>query len=137
MWTIGQLDRTSGVDSVVFRDPLWVDADGDVFEHEIGHSYSGGTPFAETGPIAIGAGDRLMRVTSLIPDEKTQGDVTAKFKTRFYPNASETEHGPFTMSNPTDVRFTGRQVRMRVEGARSADWRVGIMRLEAKAGGKR
>ena len=60
-----------------------------------------------------------------------------KFKTRFYPNASETEHGPFTMSNPTDVRFTGRQVRMRVEGARSADWRVGIMRIDAKAGGKR
>ena len=41
------------------------------------------------------------------------------------------------MSNPTDVRFTGRQVRMRVEGATSADWRVGIMRIEAKAGGKR
>ena len=137
IWTIGQLDRTSGVDRGVFREPLWVDADGDVFEHEIGYSYSGSTPFAETGPIAIGAGDRLMRVTSLIPDEKTQGDVTAKFKTRFYPNASETEHGPFTMSNPTDVRFTGRQVRMRVEGATSADWRVGIMRIEAKAGGKR
>ena len=92
--------------------------------------------FAETGPIAIGAGDRLMRVTSLIPDEKTQGDVTAKFKTRFYPNAHRTEHGPFTMSNPTDVRFTGRQVRMRVEGATSADWRVGIMRLKQRLVGK-
>jgi len=41
------------------------------------------------------------------------------------------------MANPTSVRFTGRQVRMRVEGDRLADWRVGIMRLDAVAGSKR
>jgi len=137
IWSIGELDRTSGVDRGVFRDPLWVDADGELYEHEIGYSYGSSTPFAETGPISIGAGDRTMRVTSLIPDEKTQGDVTAKFKTRFYPNAAESEHGPFTMSNPTDVRFTGRQIRMRVEGSAADDWRVGVMRIEAKAGSKR
>ena len=137
IWSIGELDRTSGVDRGVFRDPLWVDADGELYEHEIGYNYGSSTPFAETGPISIGAGDRTMRVTSLIPDEKTQGDVTAKFKTRFYPNAAESEHGPFTMSNPTDVRFTGRQIRMRVEGSAADDWRVGVMRIEAKAGSKR
>ena len=78
-----------------------------------------------------------MQVTELIPDEKTQGDVQAKFKTRFYPNASESEYGPFTMSNPTSVRFQGRQVRMRVEGNTASDWRVGIMRIDARAGSKR
>ena len=41
------------------------------------------------------------------------------------------------MSNPTSVRFTGRQVRMRVEGERLADWRVGINRVDAVAGGRR
>ena len=40
-------------------------------------------------------------------------------------------------SNPTSVRFTGRQVKMRVEGDQATDWRVGVMRLEVKAGGKR
>lgn len=137
VWSIGSIGRTSGVDRNIFRDPLWASPDGDLYEHEVGFDYSGSTPFAETGPITIGAGDRTMRVTSLIPDEKTQGDVTAKFKTRFYPNASESEFGPFNMSNPTDVRFTGRQVRMRVEGNADSDWRVGVMRIEAKAGSKR
>ena len=41
----------------------------------------------------------------------------------------------FNPSNPTSVRFTGRQVRMRVEGDQSTNWRVGTMRLEIKAGG--
>ena len=71
------------------------------------------------------------------PDEKNQGDVTATFKTRLYPNGTETSHGPFTMSNPTSVRFQGRQVSMRIEAAQNNDWRVGTMRLDAVAGGKR
>jgi hypothetical protein len=78
-----------------------------------------------------------MKVTSLIPDESTQGDVTVTFKSRFYPNAAETSFGPFSTANPTDVRFTGRQVRIRIDAARNADWRAGVMRIEAKAGGKR
>lgn len=137
IWMTGELDRTAGVDRGVFREPMWISSGGELYEHEIGYTYGSATPYAETGPISIGAGDNVMRVTSLIPDEKTQGDVSAKFKTRFYPNAAETEHGPFSMSNPTDVRFTGRQVRMRVEGNTNSDWRVGIMRIDARAGGKR
>ena len=40
------------------------------------------------------------------------------------------------MSNPTAVRFTGRQVKMRVIGGTS-DWQVGTMRVEASQGSKR
>lgn len=93
--------------------------------------------FAESGPIALGAGDQVMAATMLIPDEKTQGEVTATFKTRFHPNDTEREYGPYTMANPTDVRFTGRQVAMRVTGAANTSWRVGIPRLDVKAGGLR
>jgi len=78
-----------------------------------------------------------MVARSLIPDEKTQGDVTATFKTRNFPNATESSHGPFTMANPTSVRFQGRQVSMRVTGSRATDWRVGTMRLDAVAGSRR
>ena len=95
------------------------------------------TPFAETGPISIGAGEQIGKVTKLIPDEKTQGDVEVEFKTRFYPNANETVHGPFTPTNPTSVRFSGRQMRMKVEQKTSTSWRVGNMRIDVKAGGKR
>ena len=93
--------------------------------------------FCETGPISIGSGDAVAKVTDVITDEVTQGDVDIKFKTRFYPNDTETTHGPYNPSNPTSVRFTGRQLRMRVEGDRQTDWKVGVMRLETKPGGRR
>jgi len=41
------------------------------------------------------------------------------------------------MGNPVSTRFTGRQVRMRIEGNGNNNWRVGVMRIEAKAGGRR
>ena len=108
-----------------------------VYNHEQGLNYDSGSVFCETGPISLRNGDQVARVTEIIPDEKTQGDVDLKFKTRFYPNDTETTHGPFNPSNPTSVRFTGRQIRMRVEGDRAAAWRVGTMRLETKSGGRR
>jgi hypothetical protein len=108
-----------------------------LYNHEQGLNYDSGSVFCETGPISIGNGDQVARVTEVIPDELTQGDVDLKFKTRFYPNDTETTHGPFNPSNPTSLRFTGRQMRMRVEGDRAAAWRVGTMRLETKAGGRR
>ena len=137
IWSTGNLSRTSGVDRGVFRLPFWVDPDGGVYEHEVGFNYDGVEPFAESGPIAIGVGENLMSVTQVIPDENTQGQVDLTFKSRLYPNAAESSYGPFNASNPTSVRFQGRQVRMRVEGVEPADWRVGIMRLDASQGGKR
>jgi len=63
--------------------------------------------------------------------------VQVKFKTRYYPNGDETTHGAYSMANPTSVRFSGRQVAMRVEMATNDDWRVGTMRVDAVAGGRR
>lgn len=108
-----------------------------LYDHEIGHGYGGNTVFAETGPISIGNGDNIAKVNSVIPDEKTQGDVQMTFKTRYYPNGTENTFGPFDPTNPTSARFSGRQLRMRVEQDQNVDWRVGIMRLETIAGGRR
>jgi len=137
-WAIGVLARTSGVDAGVYRQPIIASAtDKKLYEHEIGFNYDGGEPFAESGPIIMGNGDNVMSVTQMIPDEKTQGDVDATFKTRFYPNDVERSFGPFNMANPTSLRFTGRQVRIRIEGVNADDWRVGINRLEVIQGGRR
>lgn len=135
-WSVGELDRTAGVDRGVFATPIWLDASGQAYDHETGTAYGGAEIFAESGPLAIGAGDNVAVCNMLIPDEKTQGDVTATFKTRFHPNDTEREYGPYTMANPTDVRFTGREIRMRVDGT-ATDWRVGVMRLDMKPGGLR
>lgn len=136
-WSIGELSRTAGVDRGVFRHPIMATTGGALYEHEYGNAYDGASVFAESGPISLGNGDQVMKVTQLIPDEGTQGDVTATFKTRFYPNDVERSYGPYTMANPTDVRFTGRQIRMRIDGARLADWRAGTMRVHTVAGGRR
>jgi len=137
IWMTGDIDRTAGVDRGVFREPFWIDPDGLLYEQEVGFFYGSQSPFAETGPISIGSGDQVMFVSGMIPDEKTLGDVNATFKTRFYPTDTERDYGPFNMANPTSFRFTGRQVRMKVTGNTASDWRVGIMRLEAMAGGRR
>ena len=136
-WGFGQLDRTCGADRSVFRYPFWVDSTGDMLEHEVGLNYDGAAIFAETGPISLGAGDNIMSVNKLYPDEVTQGDVTVTFKTRNYPNDTEASHGPFTMSNPVSVRFTGRQIRMRLDGNVLSDWRVGVNRVDAHQRGVR
>jgi hypothetical protein len=136
-WSIGTLSRTAAVDGGIFRNPIWVGPEGVAYNHETGLSHNSQTVFAESGPISLGVGDNVMAATMLIPDEKTQGDVSATFRTRFYPNDTQRTYGPYSMANPTSVRFTGRQIRMRVEGERLADWRVGVMRLDAKPGGMR
>ena len=139
-WLIGELSRTAGVERGVFRYPFlagYHNSATDIYEHEVGFNVDDASIFAETGPISIGAGDQIARVISLIPDEISQGDVDVTFKTRFYPNGTETTHGPYTPNNPTSVRFSGRQFRMRVEGAKLGPWRVGNMRVDALAGGRR
>lgn len=136
-WSTGELDRTAGVDSGVFSNPIWADASGNLYNHETGYTHGTTKPYAESGSISLGNGDSIMKVTQLIPDEKTQGQVEVTFKTRFYPNDSETSHGAFTLGNPTDVRFQGRQVRIKVQGTGNDNWRSGIMRIEANPGGRR
>jgi len=136
-WSYGVLDRTAGVDRGVFNRPILADAISDTYDHETGYNYDDATVYAETGPISLGVGDQVMSVTSLYPDEEDQGDAQIRFKTRFHPNDTEREYGPYALGNPTSVRFTGRQIRMRAEGVSPTNWRMGVQRIEAKPRGRR
>lgn len=137
-WTIGStLARLAGIDRGTFLYPLLAGSDGYTYEHEVGFSYDGQYPFLESGPFEGGNGDNVMHALQLIPDEKTSGDVTATFKVKFYPNGPETSFGPYTLSASTDVRFCGRQTKVRYTGSQLADWRVGAPRLDLKQGGGR
>ena len=136
-WNIGLLARTAGTDKAVFKNPLMVSTDGYIYEHEVGYDYDSGSVFAESGPYELGNGDNTMSVLKVIPDEQTLGEVVVSFKTRDYPTMTETTHGPYSASQPTDVRFSGRQVKIRYTGAVLEDWRVGVTRVDAVASGKR
>ena len=136
-WNIGSLARTAGTDAGVFTNPLLVSSDGYIYEHEVGFAYDSASIYAESGPVQLGNGDNLMSVRQVVPDEQTLGEAVVSFKTRNYPTGAQSTFGPYTAANPTDVRFTARQVNVKVTGAVLADWRIGVMRLEAVAGGKR
>lgn len=136
-WMIGSIDRTCGVDRGVFSTPLMVGTDGIVYDHEIGFEYGSGTPYAESGPFEIGVGERVAHALKLIPDEKTAGDCEVVFKHRFYPLGTETTTSAYSLASPTSIRMTGRQISMKVQGAKLSDWRWGTPRIELEPGGLR
>jgi hypothetical protein len=136
-WAIGTLARSSGTDRGIFSNPIMMSTDGYLYEHEVGFNYDSQILFAESGPVELGAGDRVMSLTGIIPDEKTVGNVQARLSTKFYPNSVEYNHGPYSMNSPTSVRVTGRQVAVKIEGVDLTDWRVGVIRFDGKPGSMR
>jgi hypothetical protein len=136
-WNIGTMARLAGVDAGVFTYPLMVSSNGYIYEHEVGFNYDSASVYAESGPVQIGNGDNIMSVRQVVPDEQTLGEAVVSFKTRNYPTGTQSTFGPYTAANPTSVRFSGRQVNMKVTGDTLADWRVGTMRLDAVPAGKR
>lgn len=136
-WTIGEMARSAGTDRGVFTNPIFVGTDGILYDHEVGVNHDGTDVYVESGPVQIGNGDNIYYVNELIPDERNQGDVTATFYSRYYPNSTQRSYGPYSMTNPTSVRFNGRQVNMRLTATPNTDWRVGTMRLNAAPGGRR
>jgi hypothetical protein len=136
-WSIGSLGRSAGIDRGVFANPLMVSDDGFIYDHEIGMNHGTESVFAETGPVQIGQGDNILYINEMIPDERNQGEVTATFSSRYYPNGDKQTYGPYTLTNPTSVRFNGRQIQMKVTATSNTDWRVGTQRLNAIPGGRR
>jgi len=149
-WYNNTVARTAGEDAGALGGPVAFDADGLLYRHEVGNSYGGATPEATSGPIELGGGDRVMHIQSLIPDEQTLGDVDLYLLTAFYPSSGvkntpanadasdgqEVENGPYTPSNPTDVRLVARQIRLKVVQD-VAGWRIGTIRADIEAGGRR
>lgn len=138
-WTIRpSVARLCGAErGGVFVNPIKATSDGYLYDFETGYSWGGATPFLESGPIELGAGDRGMRVRRAIFDEKTVGDVNVSFKTRDWPGDSETTYGPYSAPNPIALHFSGRQVRVRVELGEAAASRIGPMRLGMVPSGRR
>jgi len=135
-WFNNTVARTAGEDTGALSYPTAFDPDGLLWRHETGNSYGGATPQAISGPIEIGKGDNVMHLQSIVPDEKTLGDVDIYLLTGFYPTGSETENGPYTPANPTDLRLTARQVRLKIVQDQ-AGWRVGTIRADVELGGER
>lgn len=140
-WTPGSLVRTAGLDSGVFEHPLATHHDGTLYEHENGWTDDGasrlGQVYLESGPVEIADGERVLSVTQVVPDEVTPGAFQLRLATQFTPEGTEYSHGPYALLPYTDVRVTGRQLALRIEGVSDEDARIGLFRLEVKSGGRR
>ena len=139
-WSIGSLPvRYSSVDAGIQSPfPMSVASDGYVYEHECGFVYDTDVmPFLESGPMQLGKGDNVQYATQLLPDDLAAGDVSATFFTKFWPDDVEATQGPYTITKQTDVRFGGRQIRVRYDGVNADSWRIGAPRLDITAGGGR
>ncbi len=92
-------------------------------------------------PDIRGDGEYIMRISRFIPDFISQtGNTAVKFKTRLYPNSSETTTS-FTCSPSTtkkDVRVRARQIALEIANTTtSEDWKLGTFRLDIHPGGRR
>lgn len=136
-WSFGQLARAVGTDRGASSVPVMLTSDGLIYEHEVGDDRDAEVPYVESGPIELDDGDHLVRIQRIVADEQTLGDVEAELYVANYPTDTEIVWGPFTVGTPTNLRATGRQIRLRLQQARETSWRVGVVRLGGMRVGRR
>lgn len=137
-WNVGELDRLCGVGrGETLQYPLMVGTDGHLYEHEVGQNRGGRQPYAISGPVEIGNGERTYSLYAIIPDETNLGDVQVSFTTGDWTMSPDGEEGPFDLSDRTDIRLNARRIAVKMIATPDRDFRVGIMRFEARAGSPR
>lgn len=142
-WAIGTLGRTAWAIDIGQLYPGALGSDGYVYRHEFGADADGMamTSYAETAPFDIGDGDRVMSIQRVVPDLTLTGSVDVTLKAKRWPQdvTEQTDTRTFTTSDvKVDLRLQGRQASFRVESDAIGDkWRVGNVRFDMRAGGKR
>jgi hypothetical protein len=151
-WMIGQRSRTAAdrlgvMDHPILGGPLGTEAS--LYFHEYGTTDNGaplaatGAVYAETGSITMGEGDRRWHCTQVVMDGVTDPNAPSfgwRFFLREQPlDTVEWDTGLYTVVHDglMDVRFSGRSVRMRLEGTADTAWALGRTRLETRLGGRR
>jgi hypothetical protein len=131
-WYTGKLARTAGVDAGGYDDPMMVDPNGLVWDHEKAAVQVVGTAFCSTGPLELQNGQRNMAVRYVLMDTELPDTVTLTLLTKQTPTSPLVTHGPYAYNNPISTTGAlGREVRMRLDG-QVADWEVGTMRFDVQ-----
>jgi hypothetical protein len=154
-WSIGAMNRTAGYDAGAVQKPVWLDASGAIYEHEMldgkltvvpflldgTHTLDGSAildgelsrstsrPYVDSGPFTLGNGDRLVQIQRIVPDVQPINDLELVLYTANSPTDDEMQHGPYPLSQETDVRITTRHLRFRLQEINQEGWRVGSVKL--------
>jgi hypothetical protein len=144
-WSIGTLSRTAAMEKGTWDFPICTDPSGFWYHHETGYLANGTERtelvYIETGPLELSPGERMAWLNQVLHDESEAADrLTLTIKTKFAPEGTEYEAGPYTLDATggyTDVRAQGRAYKLRFEETSSGAWKLGTMRFDIKAAGKR
>lgn len=145
-WSYGTLARTLIVgDSDTFSTPYAAGTDGYLYDHESGtdDNTSALSTSLESGDVDIGEGEYMMQVKKVLPDFVTlTGSVSLVLNAKEYPGSSETlSSDTQTITSSTtyaNPRVRGRQVSVSLASSALSDhWRMGTLRLDLKAHGKK
>jgi hypothetical protein len=144
IWYFGTLARTVWIDGTVFDTPIAVDADGNVWAHEVGYTNNGAARsgiFAESGPSEIDDGAQVIYGDGVIPDGDNLSYLNVSFKCKLTPQGATQTYGPISMAPNSygfiGQRFAGRQVAVRYDQVTDGPWKVGTNRVMVRGKGKR
>ena len=161
VWYYGSFGRTAWIDRGIFDFPFAANADGYIYEHEIGFDDGTTNPttpinaFIQSSPIDIGDGEQFMLVRKMIPDvdfknsTATLPDVNITLDVKNVPDGtySNTQTDAFvkTQAAPLNARteklffrLRGRQMRFKISSDDlGVTWRLGSPRLDIRPDGRR
>ena len=161
VWYYGSFGRTAWIDRGIFDFPFAANADGYIYEHEIGFDDGTTNPttainaYIQSSPIDIGDGEQFMLLRKMIPDVDFRDstavlpDVNITLDVKNAPDGtySKTETDTFVKTQAAAVnarteqlhfRLRGRQMRFKIESEDlGVTWRLGSPRLDIRSDGRR
>jgi len=161
VWYYGSFGRTAWIDRGIFDFPFAANADGYIYEHEIGFDDGTTNPitpinaYIQSSPMDIGDGEQFMLLRKMIPDVDFRDstallpDVNITLDVKNVPDGtySKTETDSFVKTQAAavsarteqlDFRLRGRQMRFKIESEDlGVTWRLGSPRLDIRPDGRR
>ena len=161
VWYYGSFGRTAWIDRGIFDFPFAANADGYIYEHEIGFDDGTTNPttpinaFIQSSPIDIGDGEQFMLLRKMIPDvdfknsSATLPDVNITLDVKNVPDGtySNTQTDAFVKTQAAALnarteqlffRLRGRQMRFKISSDDlGVTWRLGSPRLDIRPDGRR
>lgn len=145
-WSMGEMSRSCWTEASVYPYPLGGSPTGFIHQHEMQwtgtNALREGMVYAESAPISDpNSGSAVMHYLGGEFDSGHGYDATRMYAyARDSRDGVETQYGPFTATADGlfDCRFSGRDVRLRIEATRGGEhWSIGELRLDARKGGGR
>ena len=157
VWFDTPITRSAGYYAQTFKNPVWGDEDGILWQHEFGwDKIEGGTVIAirssfTSHDIGFPTGGAIQdapqgpnnwtRIERIEPDFNQSGEMSVTVYSREYADSPQTSVGPFTFDSSTprvDMRCQGRLVNVKFESnAQGGTYWMGVPLLHIDVGDRR